>query len=212
VWIDREALMRHTIPRIVVGVLALVHFVVLGVACCRSAMQPQPELMGSTDIPAYDRSEWGRWTDADKDCQDARQETLIAEALEPPVLDERGCKVLSGRWRCPYTGNVITDPGLLDIDHVVALREAHVSGGWSWSRDKKRAYFSDLTMPNNLIAVDRSANRSKGSKTPIQWLPENVAFRCTYLKSWVMLKRHYGLDMTCAESEGIAELMADHCN
>jgi hypothetical protein len=187
-------------------------------ACCRQpAMQPRPEdagVLGTTaeaDVPEYDRSEWGRWVDADKDCQDTRQEVLADESLDPVTWDERGCRVLTGRWRCPYTDKVITDPGLLDIDHVVALREAHFSGGWNWSGDRKKAYFNDLAVPNHLIAVDRSANRSKGSRTPTEWLPENVAFRCTYVRSWVMLKRHWGLDTPCTEADALMKLLADYC-
>ena len=34
-------------------------------------------------IPQYDHSDWKHWTDADCDCQDARQEELLAETLVP---------------------------------------------------------------------------------------------------------------------------------
>ena len=51
----------------------------------------------------YSRSDYKHWIDADKDCQDTRQEVLIAESLEKPILDEKGCKVISGKWFDPYT-------------------------------------------------------------------------------------------------------------
>jgi len=50
-----------------------------------------------------------------------------------------------------------------------------------------------------------------GAQTPLERLPENVAFRCTYVRSWVILKRHWGLEMTCTEAQAIAHLLADYC-
>ena len=115
----------------------------------------------------------------------------------------------SGVWNCPYTGKRITDPGLIDVDHLVPLREAHLSGGHSWPQDQKRLYFNSLDNPNHLRAVDRSANRSKGSRQPHEWLPtENV---CQYLRDWVTVKLAWSLESDCDEARAVSAMLVEHC-
>ena len=123
-------------------------------------------------------------------------------------MDEKGCRVVTGRWRCPYTGKLFSLPSALDIDHVVAIAEAHESGGHAWEKEQKRAYFNDLDNKDHLIAVDLSANRSKGSRGPEDWMPVNEAFRCEYLKIRVKVLRSYGLSYDC---DAYLTWMAEHC-
>ena len=57
-------------------------------------------------IPEYNRSEWRHWTDEDGDCQDSRQEVLIAESLvEVTYEDDRQCRVEAGKWWAPHLGH-----------------------------------------------------------------------------------------------------------
>lgn len=154
----------------------------------------------------YSPSLYGDWIDADKDCQDTRQEVLIEESLKPVELDDKGCKVLSGLWLCPYTNRYFTDPSLLDIDHLVPLAEAHRSGADTWDREKRKAYANDLELKNALIAVYRGANRSKKSRTPVDWMPENKGYWCEYLKGWVRVKTKWNLSYSTEEQAKIKEM------
>ncbi len=171
--------------------------------------QPTPSAPVSLE-DAYNRADWGYWIDADKDCQDTRQEVLIRKSLIPVTLDAKGCRVVTGQWKCPYTGKIFTDPGLLDIDHAVPLHEAYGSGGAAWSSGEKSAYTNFLG-PGHLKAVDRSANRSKGSRQPNEWLPPNESFRCQYVKDWLNVKRQWNLSTDCEEAQSLATLVSLYC-
>ena len=154
----------------------------------------------SPDIPEYDRREWRHWTDEDGDCQDARQEVLIAESTVPVIYTEADqCRVESGRWTGPYTGTVVTDPGDLDIDHMVPLANAHKSGGWMWSKERMSEYANSLAYPGHLIATTARANRSKGARGPDEWRPPNRDYWCEYALAWIEIKR--GWDLTATEEE-----------
>lgn len=136
----------------------------------------------------YDRSTWKHWIDADGDCQDTRQEILIRYSLVPPTLSEDGCRVVSGAWVGQYSGKVFTDPGELDIDHIVPLRWANDHGGEEWSELLKQVFAND---PENLLPVKASENRSKGAKGPDEWMPK--LNKELYIQQWKSVAGRYGL-------------------
>ncbi|MER2492343.1 GmrSD restriction endonuclease domain-containing protein [Catenovulum sediminis] len=157
----------------------------------------------------YERSLYGGWIDADGDCQKTRQEVLISESLSPVIMDEKGCKVLSGTWYCPYTDRYFSDPALLDVDHLVPLAEAHRSGADKWDREKRRAFANDMEHEDALIAVYRGANRSKRDRDPADWMPENKRYWCEYIKDWVAVKTKWNLAYSAEERARINDLRAD---
>ena len=161
------------------------------------------------DLPPYDRDDWRHWTDEDRDCQNTRHEVLIEESRTDVVYktDDR-CKAEAGEWYGAYTGGVVTDPTKLDIDHFVPLANAHKSGGWSWSSERKRSYANSLDDPAHLIAVTAAANRSKGAKGPEEWRPSNEAYSCQYALDWVKVKQTWELTATPAETSALQELLA----
>ena len=163
------------------------------------------------NLPAYNRYDWKHWTDADGDCQDARQEVLVAESLATPSFkSDRRCRVTSGQWLAPFTGTVVTDPGKLDIDHMVPLGNAHRSGAWEWTAERKRLYANYLADPQHLIAVTASANRSKGARGPEDWKPDDRSYWCQYAVDWLTIKDDWDLTVTLREIDAITGML-DTC-
>ena len=164
-----------------------------------------------TDVAEYNRSQWKHWTDEDGDCQDARQEVLISESLIQVTFEsEKKCRVETGRWYGAFTGIYVEAPGDLDIDHLVPLKNAHDSGGWAWSADRKREYANYLVDLDHLIAVTKGANRSKGAKGPEEWRPPDEGYWCQYATDWTEVKMEWGLTMTQRETEVVIEML-DTC-
>ncbi|MEO5742828.1 MAG: HNH endonuclease [Vicinamibacterales bacterium] len=174
------------------------------VGCDRSPISPR-ELPSATPS-AYVRADWQHWIDEDGDCQDTRQEVLIEESLVAPVLDSRGCRVILGMWRDEYTGATYTDPGDVDIDHRVALANAHRSGGWLWDASRKRAYANDLVDREHLVAVGASTNLSKGDRGPEAWRPPLRSSWCRYATSWRDIKRRWELSISVDEDRALHEM------
>lgn len=160
----------------------------------------------------YDRSDWRHWVDADRDCQDTRAEALIAESLATVIFaSDEECRVTGGEWLGPWSGEVFTDAGDVDIDHHVPLGHAHESGGWDWDKERKRAYANDLTHAPSLQATSASVNRAKGKQPPDQWRPEDAAGWCRYAADWVSVKAQWELTVSRAEVGALREML-DTCD
>lgn len=155
----------------------------------------------------YVRDDWPHWIDEDGDCQDTRQEVLVAESITPVTLDPTGCRVIAGAWRDLYTGSTITDHSDLDIDHLVPLANAFRSGGWAWDRTRRQLYANDLVDATHLIAVSASANRQKGDKGPDEWRPSDTSAWCAYGEAWTSVKQRWSLTATSAEQDALRQLL-----
>ena len=161
-----------------------------------------------SDIPGYSRSEWKHWADGDGDCQDARQEVLIAESLVEVTFESaKMCRVETGRWYGAFTGTYVESPGDLDVDHLVPLKNAHLSGGWRWEPSRKAEYANYLGDADHLIAVTAQANRSKGAKGPEEWRPPDEGYWCEYAVNWTQVKSQWGLTMTRDESRAVLQML-----
>lgn len=154
----------------------------------------------------YSRNDWPTWEDINGDGCDAREQALLA-ASSPPAVTSTGCRVVSGRWVSPYDGVTVSDPSKLDIDHIVPLEQAHVSGGWRWTPGERRQFANDQA---NLVPVTASTNRSKGDRTPDEWRPPNQAVWCWYAQRYVDVKATYTLTVTTRERDALGQML-DTC-
>jgi len=155
----------------------------------------------------YDRSLFRHWIDADGDGCNARREVLIAEAIEAPTIGDR-CDLIGGLWYSAFDGVTSDDDSSFDVDHMVPLSEAWDSGANEWSSDRRRAFANDLDLPQALIAVSASSNRSKGDKDPADWLPPLQSYRCQYVEDWVRVKVKWELSVDQREFSAIRGLLA----
>jgi Protein of unknown function (DUF1524) len=152
----------------------------------------------------YDRDLFKHWVDADSDCQDTREEVLVAESKTPIA----GCTVTTGEWFSYYDRATWTTASDVDIDHVVALGEAWDSGAWDWTADDRERYANDLGDWRSLVAVTDNVNQSKGERDPAEWLPDFGT--CTYVRQWTAVKLRWRLNVDSDERAALIAL-ADGC-
>lgn len=153
----------------------------------------------------YSRDRFTHWLSVDG-C-DVRQQVLARDG-EGVEMDEE-CRAVAGTWRSPYDGRTLTDPGEIDIDHVVPLANAWRTGADGWDDDRRAAFANDLERPQ-LRAVSAVSNRAKGDQDPSQWRPPERGYWCRYAHDWVTVKHHWRLRVTGPEQEALADML-DTC-
>lgn len=206
--------MRKNVTSLAISLLITIALVVVGYlqewdSAGHKAVNPQVAEQ-TNKAGEYDRDEWHPyWADLDGDCQDSRQEALIAHSPVVGYQSAKNCRVAWGKWNDPYTGNTYSSPQKLDIDHIVPLSHAHRHGGAIWTKELKQQFANDQ---ENLIPVYLGANRSKGDKAPQEWMPPNEGYGCIYLERWVRIKNKYQLDYGTSEAGFIRDYLRGNCN
>ena len=204
-------------PATAVTLAAAVASVVgLGPAADASTVYSQPLRTAVRQLPVaaeanagYDRTRYfGRWTDADRDCQYSRHEVLIRESAVPPRYSSRRCTVTAGRWRPFYDGRTYTLPTQLEIDHLVPVAEAWGSGARRWTQARRVAFYNDLGVPYALNAMPTDLNRAKRASGPEAWMPP--ANRCRYVEVWTAVKHRWRLSVDPVERAALIRY-ADSC-
>ena len=129
----------------------------------------------------------------------SRPEDDIIAALPPAMKAE-------GQVYTPYSCIAfdITPSGTAatDIEHIVALAEAHDSG---IADDRRRDIASDL---DNLTITDPTVNRShKGARDAAEWMPTRHG--AWFAERVIQVKREYGSTVDPAERDALEAMLAD---
>src|SRR5690606_35623483 len=121
----------------------------------------------------------------------------------------RGCVVIKGTLRDPYTGDTIrfrkAEASAVQIDHVVSLSDAWQKGAQQWTAEQREEFANSFL---NLRAVSGSANAAKGDGDAATWLPPNKAARCEYVAWQVIVKATFELWVTQAEHDAMARVLS----
>ena len=161
----------------------------------------------------YDRDDqFGEWIKPDKNsCLNTRGIVLKRDSKVDISVNEK-CTVESGQWYDPYTDKDYTNADDIQIDHVVALKNAYMTGGHTWDAKKKCLYANYLGNNFHLLAVNGPENMKKSDKSPYEYVPPNREFVCEYLRTWLEIKYIWDLKMTPREVAAIqSEIRSNHC-
>ncbi|PHH59060.1 hypothetical protein CDD81_3838 [Ophiocordyceps australis] len=162
------------------------------------------KVAASSSGEGYSRAEFPHWDTIRGTCN-TRELVLKRDGQNVVVND--ACVAESGSWTSPYDGATWTRASDIDIDHMVPLKNAWISGASSWTRDSRRAFANDLTRPQLWAVTDR-VNEAKGDRAPDAWQPPLADFACVYARSWTQVKSHYALTVTEAEGDALAQMLA----
>ncbi|KAF9260368.1 hypothetical protein L218DRAFT_932707 [Marasmius fiardii PR-910] len=165
----------------------------------------QLTVAAESNSPAYDRDLFNHWITISGTCN-TRETVLKRDGSS--VSTDSDCRATSGSWTSRYDGTTTSDPSTFDIDHLVPLKEAWVSGARSWTNAQREDFANDLTRPQ-LIAVSASSNRSKVVSDVAEWIPPLASFTCTYVRAYVQVKHYYDLSVDSAEKTALENYLAD---
>ncbi|MFD5143091.1 hypothetical protein [Streptomyces sp. NPDC058401] len=73
----------------------------------------------------YRRELYPHWKDDDMNGCSARNDVLIAEAIEAPTVGA-GCTITGGVWHSYYDDVLVSGPAGIDIDHMVRSRNSTI--------------------------------------------------------------------------------------
>ncbi len=105
----------------------------------------------------------------------------------------------------PYTGTCFNSTSETDIEHIIAVSEAHDSGLCAQDAAVRKRFATDI---RNLTLARPEVNRNrKSDKDAGEWLPDRN--RCWFAGRVVAVRRAYGLTIDRREAAALERILAN---
>ena len=124
----------------------------------------------------------------------------------PASTEAEIIKSQTGTVYGPYTGRTFESPKQTDIEHIVALSEAHDSGLCAATPAVRRQFAADLL--NLTLAapeVNRCSVNAKCAKDAAEWMPQ--VNRCWFVDRVIRVRRKYDLSIDTREARAIDQVI-----
>ncbi len=160
---------------------------------------------------SYDRKKhFGGWINFADDgtCLDTRGLVLKRDSKTNVVIGSN-CRVTNGDWLDPYTDKIFMSSSDIQIDHVVPLKNAYMTGAFEWDNKKRCQYANYLGNQFHLLSVNGTENMRKSDRSPSEYMPPNAKYTCEYLKIWLEIKYLWNLRLTPTEIAKIEKIAND---
>ena len=122
----------------------------------------------------------------------------------PQSVEARIADRLGGMFS-PYDGTRFSNLRESDIEHIIAVSEAHDSGLCAASAAVRRRFSSDLD--NLTLATPRLNRNEKGARDAAEWLPARN--RCWFAATIVAVRREYGLTIDRRETAALDAVLRE---
>jgi hypothetical protein len=165
---------------------------------------PQPA------VPYNRDTHFGGWlVESNAGCLNTRAKVLVRDSLSNVTYSSTGCTVATGQWDDPYTARMHTQARDIQIDHLVALKNAYMTGAHEWSFEKRCLYANYMGNKFHLLSVNGPENMKKSDHTPEGYTPPNRRYTCQFVKNWLNIKAIWNLRITPREGQAIQKIVRD---
>lgn len=165
----------------------------------------------------YDREEYhggNNWGNSIEGYQNTRDYILARDADEYSTNDEGAIDVAT--FTDPYTGDHLEhvlggddslgqSQSIADIEHVVAVGQAHRNGACAWDQEEKNEFYLD---EDNLVVVGAEENGEKSDKDVTDYLPPNQGAYCDLAAVKTYVKDKWDLTMNPEEHAEIERILS----